>query len=121
MVSLSGFSIRVMLALCNEFEVFFLLNSIYYFWLCLGFVATRGLSLVAVHGLHTVVASLVAEHRLKAPGLQQLMYAGLAAPRCVKSSHTRDQTSVSYIARWILNHWTTREILKYPFLYKILE
>ena len=100
---------------------FFLIVFIYYFWLCLGFVATHGLLLVAVHGLLIVMASLVAEHRLKAPGLQQLMYAGLAASRYAKSSQTKDQTSVLCIARWILNHWTTREVLKYPFLYKILQ
>ena len=37
---------------------------------------------------------------------------GLAAPRHVGSSHTRDRTGVPCIGRWILNHhpWTTREI-----------
>ena len=34
------------------------------FWLCWVFVAARGLSLVAVHGLLIAVASLVAEHGL---------------------------------------------------------
>ena len=37
-----------------------------------------GYSLVAVCGLLTVVASLVAEHWLYARGLQQLQHAGLA-------------------------------------------
>ena len=114
MASLSGFSIRVMLALCNEFEVFFLLNCIYVLFLAVpGFCCYTWAS-------HCGGFS-VAEHRLKGTGLPQLMYAGLAAPRCVQSSQTRDQTSVFCIARWILNHWTTREVLKYPFLYKILE
>ena len=34
------------------------------FWLCWLFVASHGLSLVAVHGLLVVVASLAAEHGL---------------------------------------------------------
>ena len=34
------------------------------------FTAAPGLSLVAVHGLLIAVASLVAEHRLQAHGLQ---------------------------------------------------
>ena len=37
---------------------------------------------------------------------------GLAVPWHVGSFWTRDQTDVSYIARKILNHWTTREALK---------
>ena len=35
-----------------------------------------GLLLVEVHGLLTAVASLAAEHRLEAQGLQQLQLAG---------------------------------------------
>ena len=36
---------------------------------------------------------------------------GLAAPQHVGSiSLARDQTHVPRIARWILNHWTTREV-----------
>ena len=34
------------------------------FWLCWVFTAVHGLSLVAVGGLFTVMASLVVEHRL---------------------------------------------------------
>ena len=34
---------------------------------------------------------------------------GLVAPWHVGSSWTRDRTSVPCSARWILNHWTTRE------------
>ena len=40
---------------------------------CMGFslvAVSRGNSLVAIHGLLTVVAFLVAEHRLQARGLQ---------------------------------------------------
>ena len=41
---------------------------------------------------------------------------GLVAPRYVGSSWTRDGTHVPCIGRWILNHWTTREVLLFPFL-----
>ena len=36
---------------------------------------------------------------------------GLAAPRQVGSSQTRDRTCVPCTGRWILNHCTTREVL----------
>ena len=35
---------------------------------------------------------------------QQLWHMGLAVPRHVKSSQTRDQTCVPCIGRWVLNH-----------------
>ena len=35
---------------------------------------------------------------------------GLVALKHVESSQTRDQTHVSCIGRWILNHGTTREV-----------
>ena len=35
---------------------------------------------------------------------------GLVAPRHVGSSPTTARTGVPCIARWILNHWTTREV-----------
>ena len=28
----------------------------------------------------------------------------------MESSQIRDQTQVPYVGRWILNHWTTREV-----------
>ena len=40
---------------------------------------------------------------------QLLWCMGLAALCHVGSSQARDQTCVPCIARWILNHWTTRE------------
>ena len=45
-----------------------------------------------------------------AHGFQWLWRTGLAAPWRVGSSQTRDQTCVSCIGRWILQHWTTREL-----------
>ena len=71
------------------------------------------------------MASLAAEHRLQARGLQwlwllgsraqaqQLWHTGLVALGHVGSSRTRDRTCVSCIGRWTPNHCATREV---PFL-----
>ena len=92
----------------------------------------RGLLFIAVRGLLTVVASLVAEHGLQAHRLQQLWFTdsraqaqqlwriGLVAPRHVGSSQTRARTRVPRIGRQILNHCTTREALIFIFLIKFL-
>ena len=45
---------------------------------------------------------------------QQLWCMGLVALRHVGSSQTRDQTCVPCTGMWILNHWTTREVLQGP-------
>ena len=82
---------------------------------CTGFSlvwVSRGYSLAAGHGLLTVVASLVAEHRLLGMLAQELWRMGLVALQHVDSSSSRDQTCVTCIGRLILNHWTTREIHK---------
>ena len=54
------------------------------------------------------------EHRLKKKKkrtqAQYLCCLGLVAPRHVVSSQTRDQTCVPCIGRWILYHWTPREV-----------
>ena len=93
------------------------------FWLCWVFVAVRGLSLVVVRGLLSVVASLVEEHRLQALVLEQLRHSGsrahrlqqlqlagsraqaqelwrtgLVASRHVESSQTRARTRVPALA-----------------------
>ena len=103
---------------------------VFLFWL--HFVAAGGLSLavergghppVAVYGLLTVVASLVAKHGLHGAWVSVVATDGLQStgpvvvanrPRCpvaLGSSWTRDWTGVPGIARQILNHWTTREVL----------
>ena len=56
-------------------------------------------SFVAVHGLVLVVAC----------GLQSA-WAQMPCSMWDLSSLTRDQTCVLCIGRWILNHWTTREV-----------
>ena len=91
-----------------------------------------GLLFVAVCGLLTAVASLVAEHGLQVCRLQQLWLVGsraqaqqlwrtgLVAPWNVGSSWTRDRTLVPCIGRRILNNCTTREVPKVDiFLKKI--
>ena len=108
---------------------------------CTGSSLLHRLSLVAVRAaLHCrlliVVASLVAEHRLKSMwgvgsggaerGLRshgaqaQLWYMGLVALWPVGSSGTREQTGVPCIARWIVIPWATREAL-HPFSSKLPE
>ena len=70
----------------------FLIKKIFFsFWLCWVFVAVRGLSLV-------VVASLVAEHRLQAHGLQQLQHTG-----SVVAAHRPQSAQVSVVVARGLN------------------
>ena len=89
----------------------------YLFWLCWVFIAacelsvvaaSGGYSLVGMHPLLIVVASLVAEHRLLGMRAQSLWH--------TESSWTRDRTHVPGIGRWILNHWTTSEVPSVSFL-----
>ena len=68
-------------------------------------------------GLLVAGAPPVAEHRLQACGLnscstwtRHLWCPGLVALWHVGSSWTRDWAPVPCIGRWILNHWTTREV-----------
>ena len=57
------------------------------------------------------VASLVSEDGLLGAWASELWLTGLVAPWYVGSSQTRDRVNVPCIARWILNHWTTRAAL----------
>ena len=59
--SLSPSSHKVLLCICVLSSIF---KNFIYLWLCCVSVAVCGLCLVAVHGLLTAVASLVAEHGL---------------------------------------------------------
>ena len=70
---------------------------------CAGFslvVASGGYSQVAMCGLLTVVASLVAK---------LLWCTGLAGPRQLVFSWIRHQTAVSCIGRWILSLWLSHQ------------
>ena len=77
-----------------------------------------GYSVFVVCGLLIMVVSLVAEHGLWGVGFSSCGPVGLVAPRHVGSSRTRDRTCVPCTGRWILSHWTTREVLRYPYLFK---
>ena len=111
------------LGFLKGFDIFF---NIYIF--CLQWIFTAacrlplvaessGYSLVAVHGLLIVVASLVTRTQIlghtgfssQCTWAQRLWYTGLVTPWHVGSCQKRDQTSVLCIARWILNHWATRK------------
>ena len=70
----------------------------------------RGPLFIAVRGPLTIVASLVAEHRLQTrTQAQYLWLTGLAAPQHAGSSQTRARTRVPCISRQILNHCAPRE------------
>ena len=45
---------------------------------------------------------------------------GLVASQHMASSWTRDPTCVSCIGRWILNHWTTKEVMGTSFIIFVL-
>ena len=112
--------------------------KLYLFLAVLGLRAVCGLSLVAVSmdcslvvlRLLIAVASLVVKHRLQGEqasvsavlglsncgsGAQQFWHTSLLALRYVESSQTRDHTGVPCTGSWILNHWTTREVLEVSF------
>ena len=73
----------------------------------------RGPLFIAVRGPLTIVASLVAEHRLQTRRLSSCgSRAQLLRGMWDLSSPTRDQTHIPCIGRRILNHWTTRELLR---------
>ena len=85
----------------------------------------RGILFIAMLALLIAVASRVAGRGLSARGLQEsarglrccsswalerrLIRCGLVLPWHVGLSQTGDQTRVSSLGRWILNHSTTRE------------
>ena len=82
-----------------------------------------GLIFVAVRGLLTVVASLIAEHRLQVRGFshcsswaQQLWCMWLVAPWHVEPSWTSNQTCVPCTGRRIPVLCTTREVLQCEYL-----
>ena len=79
----------------------------------------RGLCFDVMCGLLTAPASCwetqalgCVRFRSCSPWAQWLRCTGLVAPQRVESFWTRDWTCVPCIGKWILNHWTTREVLK---------
>ena len=109
----------------NFFFFFQKIILLIYLWLQWVFVAPRafsscsqqGLLFIAVPGLLTVVVPLVAKHRRWSSGFsscsawaQQLRHISLVAPLHMESSPTRVQIRILWTDRWVLNHWTTREV-----------
>ena len=92
--------------------------SLFFFLSVLGLCRTQGFSrcrdqgysLVAVHGLLTLVASLVAERGLNRAGSIAVEH-GLRCPVACGIVLDRGWKHVPCIGRQIPNHWTTREVL----------
>ena len=89
--------------------------SFVYFWLCRVFIAAYGHALVVVSRGYSPVAVwwllLLRSMGSRAHGLQWLWGTDSVAPWHVGSSRARDRTCVLCIGMWILNCWTTREVL----------
>ena len=115
--------------------IYFLNYYLFIFWLYWVFVALAGCSLVVASGGYSLVEvigvdSLVAERRLQviqtsgvvAHGLSScgsralergsvVVARGLSSPVACALFLDQGSNWVPCIARWILNHWTTREAL----------
>ena len=103
-------------------NLFFRDCFIFYFWLCWVFVDAHGLFQVAasgatvswaVHWLLFAMVFLLQGMGSRVHGLQHLWHMDSAAPWYVESSQSRDWTHVPCTGRWILNHWTSREVPEY--------
>ena len=88
-------------------------------WLCWVLVPVLGLSLVAMSRGHSSLwctsfslwwLLVQWSTRLQGPQASVLGCTGLVATWHVGSPLIKDQTCVPSISRWILHHWTTREI-----------
>ena len=90
-----------------------ILTSKYLFYIWLGWilVCTGFLWLWQVGAALTAVVSLVVEPGAVERAGFSSCGAHLVPLWCVGSSWVRDGSCVPCIGRWILNHWTTREIL----------
>ena len=106
-MSFAYFLIGLFIFFCLVLGVFFFFGCVGFFLFCgraFSSCGRREPLFIAVRGPLTIVASLVAEHRLQTRWLT-----GLVAPRHVGSSQTRARTRVPCISRQILNHCATRE------------
>ena len=93
-------------ALFTVLEICFYLSI----WLRRVLVAAHGSFCCSVRTLQLGCASSVAVFRLQSA--QVYFLRGMES----LSSPTRDQTYIPCVARWILNHWTTREVPEPLFL-----
>ena len=72
---------------------------------------SRAYSLVVVWGLLIAMASLVAEHRLSVSGSVVVAHGFSCPVACIiLVPWARNPTHALCIGRWVLNHWTTREV-----------
>ena len=116
---------KLMVAFCLHFlsGFVFLFCFVLFFWLCWVLFAAHGLSLI-VSAEYSLLrqagfpwggfSHCRAQYSLWC-GLQQLWCIVLLALQHMESSCNRDQTSVPCIGRWILNHWTIREVHAFTF------
>ena len=85
-----------------------------YFWLHWVLIAVRGLSLVVASRGYSLIALpgllLLRSTCSRVRQFQWLWHTGLVTSQHVESSRTRDRTHVADTDRWVLNHWTTREV-----------
>ena len=80
------------------------------------FAASRKVLLQASHWVGFSLQCLLLWQSTGSSGhAQSLWHRGLIAPGHVESSQIRDRTCVPCIGRWMLNHWTTREV---PYIFK---
>ena len=77
-------------------------------------------SLVAVHGLLCGGFFCCRAWTLGVRASVFVALLGFVALYRVGSSWTRDRNRVLYIGRQILNHWTTREVLIFFFLFQLI-
>ena len=70
-----------------------------------------GYSLAVVHGLLIAVPSLAEEHGLLGCTGSVVVAHGLSYPMACGIFPDQGSNSSRWIGRWILNHWTTREVL----------
>ena len=105
--------------------------SFLFFWLCWVFVAVHRLSLVVMSGGYS--AAVCGLFLLRSMGFKCAGFGGcssiawaqwswhtiIVAPRHAVSSQTRDWMLVPCIGRWILNHWTTKEVPHIVFHYQL--
>ena len=89
-----------------------------YYWLCWGFVAVHGLSVVVASGgfsLLQCVSLLWCFSCCRVTGLSGLgsvvVAHRLSCSTACEIFWTRDRTHFPCVGRWILYHWTTREVL----------
>ena len=121
-------------SLFDSWDIFLLKNCKLFITLMFAITTLLNFDCAGPSLLHRLlIVVLLVEHGLQGAWAQQLwlmgsragahslQHMGSVAPghgQHVRSSPTRDRTSVPYVARWILNHWTFMEATYNCFLIK---